>query len=484
MLYRTRVLLTLLGVIGVSCGILLALSHRSASRLVFRLIQEQVLAIAVSTGPQIDGDLVQQIKVRADETGEAYGKVRTELRRTLDANQSGSLPVSFVYTLRPKDGGWEYVVDAADEGPDKSHVGDVVEFRADAEVPALGGARVDDSFAQDSFGTWLSAFAPVKNSAGETVALVGVDVEAQDVIRQLRELLWGGLVALLLALMIAAGAAVFLSRRVTAPLKVLQQHVAAIGDGDLATRVPISTSDEFGELAAEINRMTAGLQEREALKGALVRYVASHATESVVEEKGEAVSGEERHRVTVLVADIRDFPRISQSLPPDRVFAFLNEYFSTVIDIVLRHRGTLDRSVGESVTALFGAPLDDPDQERHAVEAALAMQGRLMEFRRRWELLGDLTASLDIGIHTGEATVVRLGQDRRMDFASLGDTVAVVSLVKNLPLTKGAGIVVTEATAKGLRKALPLGRLGEVPVPGEEKPLVLYTVDMPVPTVD
>lgn len=480
--YQRRVLITLLGVVGASCGILLLLSQRSAGSIAFRLMQDKVLAIAASTAPQIDGEQHEHIRQQEDEAGPDYGAIRRVLRATHDANQSSALPVTFVYTLRPSTGeGWEYVVDAAEEGPEKSHVGDPVEFREASERPRLEEARVDDAFAEDSFGTWLSAFAPIKNRQGRIVALVGVDVEARAVLAQLGQLLHGGLIALGLALLVAAAASIVLANRVTAPLKVLRTHVAAMGEGDLTTRVPVTTRDEFGDLGAEINRMAAGLQEREALKGALVRYVSSQATDAVVEEKAENETGEERRRVTVLVADIRHFTALSQSLPPDRVFAFLNEYFSTFIDIILRHRGTLDRSVGDSVTALFGAPLEDQDQERHAVEASLAMQRRLAEFRERWTLPGDLPVALDIGIHTGEALVVRVGHDRRMDFASLGETVTVVSLIKSLPQTAGAGIVVSETTAKGLRNALPLGRLGEVSVAGSDRPLALFTVDMPLP---
>src|SRR5690606_865045 len=100
-----------------------------------------------------------------------YEEVAVTLREVLEANRAGALPVRFLYLIRPAPGGgWEYIVDGETDPEHKSRLGDRVEFAHSGEEPELGVARVDGRYAKDSFGTWLSAFAPVKDSAGETVA--------------------------------------------------------------------------------------------------------------------------------------------------------------------------------------------------------------------------------------------------------------------------------------------------------------------------
>ena len=140
-----------------------------------------MLAVAVSVAPQIDGD-AHELLQSPDQDGNAdYAGIRDVLRSVRDANQEGDIKVAFVYTIRPVAGkgsdegslqAWEYVVDAEEEGEDKSAIGDEVEFREGEEIiPKLGQAHVDETFAEDSFGTWPTAFAPVRDSTGREVAL-------------------------------------------------------------------------------------------------------------------------------------------------------------------------------------------------------------------------------------------------------------------------------------------------------------------------
>ncbi len=126
-------------------------------------------------------------------------------------------------------------------------------------------------------------------------------------------------------------------------------------------RVPITSSDELGELAASFNEMMKGLSEREALRGALGSYVDPEVAKRVLEE-GELLEGEERE-VTVMFVDVRDFtPRAERSSARETV-AFLNEFFETVVPVVLEHGGHANKFLGDGVLAVFGAP-GAPDRPR------------------------------------------------------------------------------------------------------------------------
>jgi len=485
MSFRIKILLTLIVLVVLSGSLLLWFSHRNASDLVFQMIQEKVLAVAVSAAPQIDGDAHATLKAAADQGGEAYSRIEQMLRAVRDASQSGDLKVAFVYTLRPiADGKWEYVVDAEEEGEDKSALGDIVEFREGEEIiPTLGVAHVDSAFAEDSFGTWLSAFAPVRDADGNDVALLGVDIEAAAVGAKLNQLMLGGLSALVVAVIAAAVASWFLARRVSAPLELLEEKVAAIGAGDLSVRVPVAGDDEFSKLGLAINRMASGLQEREAFKGALVRFVSGQAGEELYDTPpvaGESFSADER-RVTVLSVAMRGFGKASRSLSAERVSLFLSEWYAAMIDLVIQHRGALEKSSGETITATFGAPLSDSAQERHAIEAALMLQQAFAALRERWrsELSGEV--SIRIVIHSGRVAVHRSEEGGPIiDATLLGQLVETGAAIHGALHRETAAIIISEATADGLRGTLPLGDLPALRLANTDKSLALHTVEMPM----
>ncbi|HRQ91084.1 MAG TPA: hypothetical protein PLA50_20000, partial [Bacteroidia bacterium] len=195
------------------------MSLRKANRLAFGLIQEKVLTLVVSTAPRIDGDKVARLVDPAQDGSPLYEEVAAPLREVHWANNTGALPIRFLYLVRPlpDGGGWEYVVDTETDAASKSHLGDKVEFHNPSEIPTFGESWVDGEYARDSFGTWLSAFAPVTNSAGETVAMLGADIAAQRIELLLRKLLVGDLVAMMIALTLAAALAAWLSAKVSRP---------------------------------------------------------------------------------------------------------------------------------------------------------------------------------------------------------------------------------------------------------------------------
>ncbi|MEM7700037.1 MAG: adenylate/guanylate cyclase domain-containing protein, partial [Verrucomicrobiota bacterium] len=401
-------------IVGVSCGLLVWLSLRKANRLAFELIQEKVYSIAVSAAPTVDSDLVIGLTDPEQDGSPDYITVRDDLRAVRDANDSGALPVRFIYIIRPlEDGEWEYVVDAEEDGDDKSYLGDEVEFAHEFEKPVLGVARADSDFAKDSFGTWLSAFAPIENSSGEPIAMVGVDIEAQRIEALLRKLLIAEVLAWTASVIVAIALGAWLSRKVTEPLTRLQEHVRRLSKGHFSERVEVTSDDEFAELARAINQMAEGLEERESLKGALVHYVRSQAADSKLTDAVQ-ISTEER-AVSVVMAELVGFDQFSDHLESDRVYTLLNAFFSTMIDIVLRHEGVLEQSSDNTVVALFGLGQESSQHERRAVEAALEMQGALERWQLDWDIRSESGLHLAVGIHRAIGAVRTEGSTRRLD---------------------------------------------------------------------
>ncbi|MDT7836208.1 CHASE2 domain-containing protein [Aquabacterium sp. OR-4] len=163
--------------------------------------------------------------------------------------------------------------------------------------------------------------------------------------------------------------------------------------------------------------------------------------------------------ITVMFADVRDFTRIAQQLPPAQLSASMNLLLSHLTDIVREHRGTLDKYIGDAVMAFWGAPLDDPDQARHAVAAALAMQARLPVLRAELAPLGWPELGLSIGINTGTVVVGDMGSRHRRAYTVMGDAVNVAARLQALAAREGLGLVIGERTRQALdgRLCLALG---------------------------
>jgi len=460
--FRQKLQLLLILLVGISCGLLLWMSLRKANRLAFELIQEKVYSIAVSTAARIDGDKVARLNSPDQEDSPEYNELRDGLREVRDANKTGALPVRFIYIIRPlENGDWEYVVDAEEKGEDHSPFGSLVEFDHDHEKPDLKWSRADESYAKDSFGVWLSAFSPIVNSAGEPVAVVGVDIAAARIQTLLRRLLYGDLIAMAIALLLASALAAWLSRKVTRPLTELTDFVREIGKGNFATRMKVQGSDEFGELAGAVNQMAEGLEERESLKGALVHYVRSQAADARVSGADENDEDPSPRQITALVAELCGFSQLSSQLGSERVFALLNEYFSTMIDVVLRHGGSLEKSSDESVIAIFGAQSENPHQERNAIEAALAMQDALARLLDEWPIQTNAPVFLEVGIHTGTAMVQHSGMQDQLDFDSVRQIVETAAAIAKVGRQYHTRLTISDTTAENLHHTFPLNAVDD-----------------------
>lgn len=434
-----------------------------------------MLSVAVSTAPRIDGDRLATLVSREQDGSPDYIAVRDKLREVRDANSTGALPVRFLYVIRPSSGdGWEFVVDAEEKGEDKSWLGDKVEFQNEFEKPDLKNPRVDEVYARDSFGTWLSGFAPIYDSSGQPVAVVGVDIAAERIQGLLRKLLIADLTAMLVALLLASALAAWLSGKITRPLTELRDFARRLGQGDLSSRLEVKGDDEFAELARAANLMAERLEERESLKGALVHYVRSQAADRNLSDPDSGVRV--KRKVTVLVAELRGFEQLSSTMDSERVFAMLNEYFSTMIDIVLRHRGSLEKSADKSVIAVFGSTGAHRHQERKAVETALAMQHALARLLHDWEVKTERPIVLDIGIHTGNALAAEDGE-KQLEFDSVHRIVDQATEVKSACRDKNCGLIVSDATAKKLQSTFPLNS-----VEAKSVDFPLFRVEMPQPS--
>jgi adenylate cyclase len=185
------------------------------------------------------------------------------------------------------------------------------------------------------------------------------------------------------------------------------------------------------------------------------------------------LGGEERE-LTVLFTDIRDFTTVAEQLTPSVLVALMNEFFSAMTDIVLAQRGMLDKYVGDSLMAVFGAPLPDPDHAQHACRAALGMQAALGSLRTRWRAEGRPCLEMRIGINTGHMVIGNMGTERHFDYTVMGDEVNVASRLEAANKTLGTEILISASTYRQLGADGTVRPCGAIEVKGRAQPVEAF----------
>jgi len=193
--------------------------------------------------------------------------------------------------------------------------------------------------------------------------------------------------------------------------------------------------------SAEKRTTTAKQRQNELQK--MLEAVVSPAVAERLLETGIELGGEERE-VTILFTDIRDFTRMANASTPNKTLNFLNGYFEVVTEEIEAHGGIVDKYIGDSVMAIFGAPIVYPDHASRAVSAALAIHKALRKFNRSQKM----DVRTGIGIHTGRVTMGNIGCSSRLNYTAIGDGVNLASRIEGLTKKFGVPMLVSAATAQ------------------------------------
>jgi adenylate cyclase len=228
-------------------------------------------------------------------------------------------------------------------------------------------------------------------------------------------------------------------------------------------------------IAVENARAHERLAREEVARANYSRFLPEYVVKQMLENPDSFKLGGVSQTITILFADIRGFTRISEHAPPEKIVGLLNRYFSAMTDIIFAHGGTLDKYLGDGLMALFGAPTATPDDASNALNAAVAMQRRLLGINRELRDEGFQEIGVGMGMHTGEAIVGYIGSDRRSEYTAIGDTVNTSSRLESNAL--GGEILISDATAKAAHSRYRLKPRPPIMVKNRQQPVNLWEVD-------
>ena len=178
--------------------------------------------------------------------------------------------------------------------------------------------------------------------------------------------------------------------------------------------------------------------------------------------------------LTILFSDIRGFTNISEALSPEALRDYINEYLTDMSSIIRdRHRGTLDKYIGDSIMAFWGAPVDDPQHARNAVLAALEMQRECAALNVRLAARGWPLLEIGVGANSGTVRVGNMGSRVRRAYTAMGDAVNVASRLEGRTRTYGVGILVGEATRSRVQDVV-FREIDRIRVKGKDEAVTIY----------
>ena len=230
-------------------------------------------------------------------------------------------------------------------------------------------------------------------------------------------------------------------------------------------------------LAMHWGALAAEHFESRHVRKSLGQYVGWEVAKQVVEQD-ERLAGR-RLEVTVFFTDVRNFTTLCEALPPEAVVARMNQLFAMMGKIIASHGGTIIDFIGDAVLAVFGAPKDNPEHRRAAVETAIKVLAGLDELNARWEKSGIAPLRIGVGIHTGEVVAGISGAGERKKFDVTGDTVNTGARVEGLNKQFGTQILATRETIEKLEGQFILRNCGLVSVKGRERPVQVFEIQRP-----
>ena len=220
-------------------------------------------------------------------------------------------------------------------------------------------------------------------------------------------------------------------------------------------------------------------KDKKFLKDTFGAYISPELIDQMYEEKQEPKLGGNTGYHTAFFSDIQSFSAFSEVMEPEAMVKLMNEYLTEMTNILLDHQGTLDKYIGDSIVAFYGAPVTVEEHELLACKTALAMEKKIVELREKWsheDDKPDLVHQLRhrVGLNSGPMVTGNMGSEMRMNYTMMGDTVNVAARLESSAKLYGVYIHVAENTYKKVKDEFEWRTLDYVRVKGKKVPVHVY----------
>ena len=225
-----------------------------------------------------------------------------------------------------------------------------------------------------------------------------------------------------------------------------------------------------------VRRSVKERRETERVRAMFTRYVSPVVVDELLARKDPRIFEGRAGYATILFCRIWNFSLFSENLKPDETLRYLNEFYTLAGQSIHKHRGMIDKFLGDGVMAVFGMPLDDPHQEEHAIAAALDIVRLVAAMNGRWVQQGRKPFRVGIGINSGNVISGDTGFARRREYTVVGTEVAVASRLQEMTEEFGAFILASAATHDVVREMYSAVAIKNIPLRGMRRVQTAYVI--------
>ncbi|HUT65612.1 MAG TPA: adenylate/guanylate cyclase domain-containing protein, partial [Spirochaetota bacterium] len=296
-----------------------------------------------------------------------------------------------------------------------------------------------------------------------------------------------------ITLVFAIGLILLFIKKVTDPLRnMVNTMKGIITSSDLSQRARVEYDDEVGHLATWFNRMVGDLEmaynqikqyayksvlaktSEEKIRHIFQKYVPGEIIDEVLKTKGSSLLLGKKQTTTILFSDIRSFTSIAERLSAEELVISLNTYFNIMVGIIIKHKGIIDKFIGDAIMSIFGAPVLHEDDPLQAVLTGLEMLDSLDGFNRKQVKMGRPIFKIGIGLNTGDVVVGNIGSTQKLEYTCIGDEVNLANRLEGLTKMYGIPIIISEFTLAQTKGGVRAREIDSVRVKGKLKPVKIF----------
>lgn len=317
---------------------------------------------------------------------------------------------------------------------------------------------------------YLAAYRPVEDLEGAEW-VVGHIVNYKEVTAPIRRMIFWYWVIMISSTMISIIIAVYLSGRISRPINELASRAKKLA------QLELDHEDVPESRIKEIRRLSKAFESMDAALVSFNKYMPTNLVKRLLKQKVAAEPGGSTRILPVMFLDFKNFTTVSESMDPDFLMEYLSGYLECMTKVIHQHDGTVDKYIGDSIMAFWGAPGGNRDVHGYTVKACectLAMQKELELYNKKMLQKKMPILEMRIGLHVGEMTVGNLGSSDKLNYTVIGDNVNLASRLESLCKYYHVGNIVSEDVYKMAGEQLSFQLLDSVKVKGKSVAIKVY----------
>ncbi len=320
-----------------------------------------------------------------------------------------------------------------------------------------GKIIVNEEYIEDRWGMWLTTTIPILDKDGTIIAVLGLDLDARGIYNNLQQLKFI-LVAVIFGMLALTFFISFtLANVIAKPIVALTEVAEEVRKGNLTVNIQVKSKDEIGQLGSTFNLMikniNSSIEEIKLQKDAFYRFVPENFLNLLEKKSATDIHLGDKiiDNLTILFSDIRSFTTLSESISPDEVYAFLNEYFQLITPLISNGGGFIDKYIGDGIMAIFADNSKNKESADNSIHTAISLIRELGNYNKFRIKKGKEAIRIGIGINTGELIIGTVGTKDRLSTTVVGNTVNLASRLESITTKYSTEIIVSATTIANLR---------------------------------